>query len=95
MNTHKWLAVLGLTFIAILCIAIITPEIQAQPNKVNTSDSNETKKVDKNSAEKFGVGESLASSDDDDDDPTGKPTKFQMGLGLGSIPVAYMAWKWL
>lgn len=88
MNTHKLLAIMGLCVMSCLCVAMFTPVTFAQ-------DSKEIKKNDKNSATKFGVEDSLASGDDDDEDPSGKPTKFQMGLGLGSIPVAYIVMKYL
>ncbi|MFP6581800.1 MAG: hypothetical protein VCD00_04520 [Candidatus Hydrogenedentota bacterium] len=88
MNAHKLLAIMGLCVMCCLCVGMFTPVTFAQ-------DNNEIKKNDKNSATKFGVSDSLASGDDDDEDATGKPTRFQMGLGLGSIPVAYIVMKYL
>jgi hypothetical protein len=86
MKLSKWLALFGLCLIAFLAIGIDAPDAYAQ-------DNNSIKANDKNSAEKFGVADSLASSDDEDD--SDGPSKLQMGLGLGSCAVSYIVLKFL
>lgn len=104
-SMKRVVATVGLCFIACLTLALFTTDSYAQ------GDSAASKSNDKNIASKKGVANSLASSEDRpteefdpstgrmveidyDDEDTG-PSGFQMGLGLGSIPVAYIVLKFL
>ncbi len=77
--------------LVVLCLTMgMMPEmVYAQ------GDSDATKAIDRDSATKKGVRNSLASGKKDDDDDGLNPTKAQMALGIGSFIVMIIVVKWL
>ena len=76
----KLLSIVGLCFIVCLSIAMFTPDLYAQ------GDSKGPRKVFNAKTGQLEIIE---------EEKTGGPTKMQMGIGIGSIPVAYMVLKYL
>lgn len=96
MNLRKVLAVIGLCAIALMVIGAITPDTYAQNETHNTKDSAAAKSADKKSATKSGVSGSLADGSEKPVVGDGDgPKRWQIYLGLGSIPVAWIVIKWL
>lgn len=100
----KILSVFGLCFMLCSTLSFFAVDVQA------AEDGENSKRNDKNMAEKRGVADSLASGDDRpkekfntdtgrmekiDYDEEGGTTKTQLALGLGSIPVTYIVLKFL
>ncbi len=76
-----------------VCVALcLMLTVFVEPADAQDSDS--TKKIDKKSAQKRGVSQSLADGKDKKKDGDG-PTKLQMGLGIGSVFVMIAVVKWL
>lgn len=92
MYLHKILAALALCLIASLAIGVMTPDTHAQ---LKTGDSDASRSVDKDRATKRGVSGALADGSEEDLVEGDGPTKLQMALGLGSIPVMIIVVKWL
>lgn len=104
MKKKKLSSVLGLIFMTGFTLSLFTVDTYAQ------NDSAGVKNNDKDLANRRGVADSLASKDKpkevfdpktgqmvkvaEEVDPN-KPTPLKMGIGLGSIPVAYIVLKYL
>lgn len=93
MKLRKVLALVGLCVIACLMIGAITPDTYAQ----NVGDSDGSRSVDKDRATKTGVSGALADGSEDKliGGEGDGPKRWQIYLGLGSIPVMVMVVKWL
>jgi ABC-type Na+ efflux pump permease subunit len=103
MTAKKLSSFVGLCFMVCFSFAIFTPDLYAQ------GDSTGTKNNDKSLATKRGVSQSLNDADapkrrfnsetgqmeDIPEEELEGPSKLQMGLGLGSIPVAFIVMKYL
>lgn len=88
MNTRRLLALLGICAILCLSVALFTGEASAQ-------DSSSTKKMDQGKAQKRGVSGALETRGDDDEEDDGRPSKLQMGVGIGSFFVMFAVMKYL
>ncbi|PCJ65038.1 MAG: hypothetical protein COA73_03155 [Candidatus Hydrogenedentota bacterium] len=80
--------IMAVVLCVMLCVAM-----GAMSTEAFAQDSNATKAVDKDLANKRGISASLASGADDEE--SDGPTKMQMGLGVGSIFVMIIVVKWL
>ena len=89
MSVKRFFALCALCVIFCFTFGLVSDLAYAQ------TDSDSAKAIDKDRATKKGIRNSLASGNDDDEEDDRTPTKPQMALGIGSVIVAYIVFKWL
>lgn len=87
MNAKRLAAICAICVIIVLSFTLFASVADAQ-------DSSGAKSSDKKVAEKRGVSGSLASTDEKVD-TSGKPSKLQMGVGVGSCIAMVAVMKYL
>ena len=90
LMTKRIFAVLGICAILCLPMFLFTTDAAAQ-----SSDTDNSKNLDKTQAQKQGVSGALATRPGETEkDPT-SPSRLQMGVGIGSVIVMFAVMKWL
>ena len=86
MTMRKFWASCGICLILVLSLTFFSGAAVAQESAAR-------KESDKKILQREGVEGSLAETSSLTE--TDGPTRFQMGIGIGSCVVAFIAWKWL
>ena len=94
MKRFKWLFMPALVVMAIFTVDAFNSDAYAQRKEDTTQDSVGVKNNDKEIGSRRGISESLSAPSDNVLDKDG-PTKLQMWLGLGSVPVMIIVVKYL
>ncbi len=92
--SHKALLITMTILIAIGLALAFSGDAAAQADDQVTGDTKELKSTDKDLAQKKTVDDSLSNRKLGGDEAEG-PTRFQMGLGVGSCFVMIAVVKWL